>query len=65
MSQVNLMRRAVAKIRHDEAADAIPHVGHKQVHHFWPLLSPCFREVLVAPHHRTDEDELFQGDLYS
>ena len=56
MTPVKTMRRAVAKIRHDEAADAIPHIGHKQVQHFWPLLSPCFREVLVAPHHRTDED---------
>ncbi|MBL9209631.1 MAG: hypothetical protein JNL92_04135 [Opitutaceae bacterium] len=56
MTPVRTMRRAVAKIRHDEAADAIPHIGHKQVHQFWPLLSPCFREVLVAPHHRTDED---------
>jgi hypothetical protein len=56
MTPVKTMRRAVAKIRHDEAAEAIPHVGHKRVHHFWPLLSPCFREVLVAPHRRTDED---------
>jgi hypothetical protein len=56
MSQVKAVRRALAKIRYDEAADTIPHIGHKQVHHFWPVLSPCFRNVLVAPHHRTDED---------
>ena len=56
MSQVKAMRRAVAKIRLDEAGDAIPHVGHKQLHHFWPLLAPCFRDVLVPPHYLIDEE---------
>lgn len=56
MSQVKAMRRAVAKIQLEEAADSIPHVGHKLLYHFWPLLSPCFRDVLVAPHYLIDEE---------
>lgn len=58
MSEVKAVRRAVARLRLDDEAAAIPRIGHRDLHDFWPLLAEAFRSVLLAPHHRSDEDAL-------
>lgn len=58
MSEVKAVRRAVARLRLDDEAVAIPRIGHRDLHDFWPLLAEAFRPVLLAPHHRGDEDAL-------
>jgi len=48
-------RRAVAEIRFGEDRKGITQVGGRSIHHYWKLLSPHFRDVLLSPQRRSDD----------
>ncbi len=48
-------RRAVAEIRFGEDRSSITKVAGRSIHQFWSLLSPHFRDVLLAPQRRSDD----------
>jgi len=49
-------RRAVAEVRWDNDPDMISWVGTRPVHQFWPMISSYFRELLLPPQRRPDEN---------
>ena len=51
-------RAFVAEIDFGRQADAIVWAGQRPLHHFWPLLSPYFRDVLLTPQRRSAEDRV-------
>ena len=48
-------RRAVAEIRFGEDRAGLTKVGGRSIHQYWSLLSPHFRDVLLAPQRRSDD----------
>ncbi len=48
-------RRAVAEIRFGEDRSSIAKVAGRSIHQYWTLLSPHFRDVLLAPQRRSDD----------
>jgi len=48
-------RRAVAEIRFGEDRSGLTKVGGRSIHQYWSLLSPHFRDVLLAPQRRSDD----------
>lgn len=56
MSRTSAVRRAVAEIRWEEGSRAVAWVGDRSVHHYWTLLSAYFRDVLLPPHRRAEEN---------
>jgi len=48
-------KRAVAEIRFSEDRIGITKVGGRSIHQYWSLLSPHFRDVLLAPQRRSDD----------
>ena len=49
------LRRAVAEIRFGEDRAGLTKVGGRSIHQYWSLLSPHFRDVLLAPQRRSDD----------
>ncbi len=56
MSRSSTVRRAVAEIRWDEGSRSVAWVGDRSIHHYWTLLSAYFRDVLLPPLRRAEED---------
>lgn len=56
MSRGNRVRRAVAEIRWDQDPSAVVWVGNRSIHHYWTLLSAYFRDVLLPPQRRGEEN---------
>lgn len=56
MSEGKGSRRAVAELRWEAGAEPVERVGGRSLHQYWPVLSPYFRDVLLPPVRRTDED---------
>jgi hypothetical protein len=56
MSRASAARRAVAEIRWEGGARTVAWVGDRSVHHYWTLLSAYFRDVLLPPHRRAEEN---------
>ncbi len=49
-------RRAVAEVRWDNDPGMISWVGNRPVHQFWPMISSYFRDLLLPPQRRPDEN---------
>lgn len=58
MSNPNGTRRAIAEIRWDRDPQAVVWVGNRPVHSCWPLISAYFRDVLLPPHRRAEEESV-------
>jgi hypothetical protein len=56
MSRASGARRAVAEIRWNDDANAIASVGNRSVHQYWTLLSAYFRDVLLPPQRRPEDN---------
>lgn len=49
-------RRAVVELKWEAGAEPVDRVGGRSLHQYWPVLSPYFRDVLLPPVRRTDDD---------
>lgn len=58
MSDEAAKRRAAAEISFGGARNPIISVGPRAVHHYWTLLAPHFRGLLLTPQRRTDDKGL-------
>lgn len=47
-------RQAIAELRWDTGADPVVTVGGRSLHHYWPMLSPYFRDMLLPPLRRPE-----------
>lgn len=55
MSDATNKRRALAEISYGSARNPVVAAGNRPVHHYWSLLAPHFRGVLLAPQRRSDD----------
>jgi len=56
MSGSKGMRRAVAEVRWDNDPGMVSWVGNRPVHQYWPMISSYFRDLLLPPQRRADEN---------
>ena len=49
-------RRVVAEIRSGGDQSSIARIGSRSIHQYWNLLAPHFRDVLLAPQRRPDNE---------
>jgi hypothetical protein len=56
MSDAARARRVTAEIRWGQDAGAVIWVGQRTLAHYWPLLSPYFRDVFLPPHRKSEDD---------
>jgi len=58
MSNSKVTRRAIAEIRWAGDPGAVGWVGNRPVHSCWPLISAYFRDLLLPPHRRAEDESV-------
>jgi hypothetical protein len=56
MSEADTTRLTAAEVNWGRDPKAVLWVGNRAVHQYWALLAPYFRDVLLVPHRRSEDE---------